>query len=89
MDQHPKGSSIPLKPDDGFDDMKKWDWSRVKVKLVMSIPGTYTGTDKIEEYGIPRLGKVLNESGWRPRAGEIVKTEFQVREMLHAQTRGH
>lgn len=82
LDQHRAGSSIPLRPDQGFADMANWDWSRVKVKIVMSVPGTYTGADKMDEFGIARLGKVLNENGWKPRAGEVIKTEFQVRNEL-------
>jgi len=67
-----------LSPDNGFEDMSKWDWSKIRVKLVMSIPGTYSGAEKMEELGLSRLGKVLNERGWRPRSGEVVKMEYQV-----------
>ena len=77
-ENHVAGSSIDLTPDNGFDNLSKWDWSKVKVKLVMSIPGTYSGAEKMEELGLSRLGKALNESGWRPRAGEVVNVEYQV-----------
>jgi tyrosyl-DNA phosphodiesterase-1 len=76
--QHPHATSIPLKPDNGFEDMAKWDWSKVRVRLVMSVPGSYTGFDGIVEYGSGRLGNVLHESGWRPKADEVVKAEYQV-----------
>ncbi|KAK8858572.1 hypothetical protein IAR55_002801 [Kwoniella newhampshirensis] len=74
---HPNGSRIPFKPDDGFADMTKYDWSRVKVRIVMSVPGTYSGNDKVDEYGVCRLGKVLSEEGWVPKGGEKVAAEFQ------------
>nr|XP_031864193.1 uncharacterized protein CI109_000105 [Kwoniella shandongensis]KAA5531265.1 hypothetical protein CI109_000105 [Kwoniella shandongensis] len=74
---HPNGTSISFKPDDGFADMTKYDWSKVKVRLVMSVPGTYTGHDKLDGYGMCRLGKVLSEEGWVPQAGEKVSAEFQ------------
>ena len=44
----------------------------------MSVPGNYTGFDKVDDFGLCRLGKVLNEEGWRPTQGEVVKAEFQV-----------
>ncbi|WVR06341.1 hypothetical protein IAU60_003372 [Kwoniella sp. DSM 27419] len=74
---HPAGSSIPFKPDDAFADMARYDWSRVSVRLVLSIPGTYTGHDEVSKFGIARLGIVLNEEGWVHKAGEKLDAEFQ------------
>ena len=77
-DNHAAGSNMGLTPDNGFEDMSKWDWSKVKVRLVMSIPGTYSGAEKMEELGLSRLGSALNGSGWRAKPGDIVKVEYQV-----------
>ncbi|WVF69182.1 hypothetical protein IAT40_003957 [Kwoniella sp. CBS 6097] len=74
---HPAGSSIPFTPENNFADLAKYDWSKVRVRLVMSIPGTYTGHDEISKFGISRLGKVLNEQGWTPKSGEKLDVEFQ------------
>ena len=48
------------------------------MKIVMSVPGTYTGADKMEDFGLCRIGKILDDEGWKPKTGEIVKPEFQV-----------
>ncbi|WWC70762.1 uncharacterized protein I206_104713 [Kwoniella pini CBS 10737] len=74
---HPKASEINFKPDDDFAAMGKYDWSKVKVRLVLSIPGTYSGHDEIAKYGIARLGKVLSEEGWVPKSGEKLDVEYQ------------
>ena len=76
--EHPKGSTLPFTSREAFDDLFKWDWSKVKVKVVMSIPGTYTGADKMADFGICRIGAVVNDQGWVPRKGEMVKAEYQV-----------
>jgi tyrosyl-DNA phosphodiesterase-1 len=81
IDQHPAGTQIPFTPKDAFEDMAKYDWSRVRVKLVMSIPGTYSGADKMDDFGICRIGKVLSEENWRPQSDEVVKAEYQVGQM--------
>ena len=75
---HPSGGQIPLHPDEGFEDMAKYDWSRVKVGLVMSVPGNYSGLNQLDEYGLCRLGKLLSDEGWRPKTGEVVQAEYQV-----------
>ncbi|WRT67770.1 uncharacterized protein IL334_004743 [Kwoniella shivajii] len=77
LHNHPNGSKIPFKPDENFADMGKYDWSKVKVRIVMSVPGYYTGHEEINKYGISRLGKVLNEQGWIPKSGEKLDAEFQ------------
>ena len=77
-EHHPQGEEIPLLHDDGFASMARWDWSRVKVKIVMSIPGTYNGLDNMDQFGQSRLGKVISDNGWRPKSGEIVRAEYQV-----------
>jgi tyrosyl-DNA phosphodiesterase-1 len=75
---HPRHPSIPFTVGDEMEDLKKWDWSRVKVRLVLSIPGTYEGTGNMKQFGICRLGSVLEEEKWVPGKAEIVKAEFQV-----------
>ncbi|WWD04867.1 hypothetical protein V865_002938 [Kwoniella europaea PYCC6329] len=74
---HPNGSQIPFTPEENFGDLAKYDWSKVKVRLVLSIPGTYTGYEQINKFGISRLGKVLNEERWAPKSGEQLDVEFQ------------
>ncbi|OCF43592.1 hypothetical protein I317_02610 [Kwoniella heveanensis CBS 569] len=74
---HPAGSAIPFTPENNFADLAKYDWSKVRVRIVMSIPGQYTGHEEIGKLGISRLGKVLNEQGWVPRSGEKLDVEFQ------------
>lgn len=78
-EHHSQRGDIPFSHEDGFAAMAKWDWSRVKVKLVMSVPGTYEGSDQMELYGICRLGKVLREQGWTPGSGDKLVAEYQVR----------
>jgi tyrosyl-DNA phosphodiesterase-1 len=68
-----------MKLSPALDNLAHWDWSRVRVQLVMSIPGKYEGIDKMDEVGLCRLGSALASKGWRPKAGEVVKVEFQVR----------
>ncbi|ORX40109.1 hypothetical protein BD324DRAFT_258111 [Kockovaella imperatae] len=73
---HERGSDIPLDPADGFECLNKWDWSKVRVQLLMSVPGTYTGS-QVDDFGLCRLGKILHQQGWVPQKNEDVKVEFQ------------
>jgi tyrosyl-DNA phosphodiesterase-1 len=75
---HPFGSRIPLDPSEALQDLSKYDFSRVRVKLVMSVPGKYTGFDQVNEYGLARLGHLLKASEWVAPAGERVLGEYQV-----------
>nr|XP_018262379.1 uncharacterized protein I303_05396 [Kwoniella dejecticola CBS 10117]OBR84537.1 hypothetical protein I303_05396 [Kwoniella dejecticola CBS 10117] len=74
---HPNASHIKFRPDDNFADMGKFDWSKVKVRLVLSIPQTLTGHDEIAKYGMGRLSHVLNEEGWVPGNDEKLDVEYQ------------
>ena len=76
---HPFGSQTNFTPNEAFEDMSKWDWSKVRVSLVMSVPGNHEGVTKMEDFGLCRLGKVVEEEGWTCGKGEMVKAEFQVR----------
>jgi tyrosyl-DNA phosphodiesterase-1 len=78
VDQHPAGSSIPFDTTNGFARMAKWDWSRVTVKLVMSVPGAYKGTDEMDQFGVCRLGSVISSQGWKAGKGERAVVEYQV-----------
>lgn len=78
IDNHPNGAQIPFSPADGFAALEGYDWSRVKVRLVMSIPGTYDGWDEMDRWGMCRLGAVLREERWRAGKGEKTVTEYQV-----------
>ena len=51
-DRHPQKDFIPSKVGEEFEDMKRWDWSRIKVRLVLSIPDNYEGIAKIKEFGL-------------------------------------
>lgn len=78
IENHQRGAQIPFTHKDGFADMAKWDWSRVKVRLVMSVPGTYTGPAEVDQYGICRLGHILRSHKWVPQSGERLVAEYQV-----------
>lgn len=78
---HPQGKQIPISEDVEFSDFGKWDWSRVTVRLVMSVTGQYKGFPEMSEWGICRLGKVLAEEGWQPRKNERLVAEYQVRRL--------
>lgn len=75
---HPMGKSLPISDDIAFDDFKKYNWSRVQVRLVMSVAGAYRGFKEMSEYGTCRLGKILADEGWQPRKDEKVVAEYQV-----------
>ncbi|BEJ13832.1 hypothetical protein CspHIS471_0310060 [Cutaneotrichosporon sp. HIS471] len=74
---HPQGKNVPISDDLGFSNLKTYDWSRVQVRLVMSVAGTYSGFKDMPQYGICRLGNVLAEEGWQPRRDEKVVAEYQ------------
>lgn len=72
-----KSQPVPLRSTDNWESMNKWDWSRVTVKLVMSIPGKWQGKDA-SKYGFTRLGEVVLSSGWSVGSDERVVADFQV-----------
>lgn len=76
--KHPLGKQVPISSDPSFTDFGKWDWSRVKARLVISIAGKYEGFHDMSKWGIGRLGQVVQEEGWLPGAGERVVAEYQV-----------
>lgn len=78
-DAHPFGKRIPLDPSEALQDLSMYDFSKVRVKLVMSVPGKYTGFDQINDFGLARLGHLLKTSDWLPAPGERVLGEYQVR----------
>lgn len=75
---HPFGKRIPLDPSEALQDLDNYDFSKVRVKLVMSVPGKYTGFEQMNEFGLCRLGNLLNEAKWVPPAGEKISGEYQV-----------
>jgi tyrosyl-DNA phosphodiesterase-1 len=77
-DNHPSRAGISFSANNGFQDMETYDWSRVKVAVVMSVPGTYDGPEQMDQFGICRLGRVLCDQGWKPKLGEKTVAEFQV-----------
>ncbi|KIK15083.1 hypothetical protein PISMIDRAFT_336014 [Pisolithus microcarpus 441] len=51
----------------------KWDWSKVKVKLVPSIAGKHEGWPRVVQSGHPRLMKALRDLGLRTGKGKAAK----------------
>jgi tyrosyl-DNA phosphodiesterase-1 len=78
QESHPGGKRIPLDPSAQLEDLSKYDFSKVRVKLVMSVPGKYTGLDAMNEYGLCRLGSAIKEAKWVPPTGEKLWGEYQV-----------
>ncbi|KAL7423162.1 hypothetical protein Q5752_002462 [Cryptotrichosporon argae] len=74
---HPFGSLLPFSEANDFADMAKYDWSRVHVRIVMSVAGYFKGPEDMLQSGTPRLAHVLDEEGWRPQADEQVVLEYQ------------
>jgi tyrosyl-DNA phosphodiesterase-1 len=75
---HPFGGRIPLDPAEALQDLNKYDFSKVRVKLVMSVPGKYTGFEQMNDFGLCRLGALLKEEKWVPSPGEKISGEYQV-----------
>lgn len=44
----------------------------------MSIPGTLNGWREMDGFGMGKLGSVVREEGWKPKAGEKAVVEYQV-----------
>lgn len=88
VENHPFGKRIPLDPSEALQDLSKFDFSRVRVKLVMSVPGKYTGFDQMNEYGLCRLGNLLKEEKWIAPAGQRVEGEYQVSSSYGAARQG-
>lgn len=90
-ENHPFGARIPIKHSDAsFADLSRYDWSRVKVRVVMSVAGVYKGFDKMVQFGSCRLGKVIAEEGWTAPKGERLVAEYQVsvHSRLHTNAQG-
>ncbi|ODN81641.1 hypothetical protein, variant 1 [Cryptococcus amylolentus CBS 6039] len=68
---------LPFSGKDNFRDLKKWDWSRVAFRTVISTAKKHTGVDSVVGSGMGRLGRVLELEGWKPRSGEKVVLEYQ------------
>ncbi|KAI6032432.1 hypothetical protein EDC04DRAFT_2605178 [Pisolithus marmoratus] len=51
----------------------KWDWSKVKVKLIPSIAGKHEGWPRVVQSGHPRLIKALRDFGLRTGKGKAAK----------------
>ncbi|KAI6046605.1 tyrosyl-DNA phosphodiesterase-domain-containing protein [Pisolithus marmoratus] len=51
----------------------KWDWSKVKVKLIPSIAGKHEGWPRVVQSGHPRLMKALRDLGLRTGKGKAAK----------------
>ncbi|KZO92068.1 phospholipase D/nuclease [Calocera viscosa TUFC12733] len=55
----------------------KWDWSKVKAKLVASVAGNYEGWYNVRMYGHPRLAAVIRDIGAPPKKGKQLNIECQ------------
>lgn len=58
-------------------DLRSWDFTKVKVRLVASVPAKKTGGD-FETIGHARLGKLIREAGWTAAKGKRTILECQV-----------
>ncbi|EIW73567.1 hypothetical protein TREMEDRAFT_70993 [Tremella mesenterica DSM 1558] len=76
-DQHKAGSDLPPQVSGAFEGLDKYDWSRVSVRLIMSVAGYHHGYDQADKYGMTRLGKVLKDEGLVQSKGERLVAEFQ------------
>ena len=66
--QHP---NLPLQ---SINDLRmKWDWSKVKVKLVPSIAGKHEGWPNVILTGHTRLMKAVRDTGLRTGKGRAAK----------------
>lgn len=72
-----KTRPVPLRSTNDWEAMGNWDWSRVTVRLVLSVAGKYSGPD-VARYGISRLGQVVKDAGWSVGRDERVVAEYQV-----------
>ncbi|KZT61887.1 phospholipase D/nuclease [Calocera cornea HHB12733] len=55
----------------------KWDWSKVKARLVASVAGNYEGWYNVRMYGHPRLAAVIRDIGAPPKKGKVLNIECQ------------
>lgn len=68
ISQHP---NLPIQT---INDLRmKWDWSKVKVKLVPSIAGKHEGWPNIISTGHTRLMKAVRDMGLRTGKGKAAK----------------
>jgi len=59
--------------------LHKWDWSKVKALLIMSLPGSHVGTADGLGLGMLGIAQQIKSAGWTPEKGETVLAEYQVR----------
>lgn len=75
---HPLAHDLPLTAENGFQAYHKWDWSKVRFKMVMSMAGTWREHEEMQHHGITSLAAALRESQWVPGRGEALTAEYQV-----------
>lgn len=56
----------------------RWDWSKVKAKLVASLAGKHEGWKEVMYTGHPALMKAVQDLEARPPKGKEVVLECQV-----------
>ncbi|EJD04669.1 phospholipase D/nuclease [Fomitiporia mediterranea MF3/22] len=70
--------NFPELPIEALSELRmRWDWSKVKVKLVASLAGKYEGWDEVERTGHPALAKAIQELGVTPPKGKELVLECQ------------
>ncbi|WVN85061.1 uncharacterized protein L203_100203 [Cryptococcus depauperatus CBS 7841] len=74
---HARGSTLPFTGNNNFEDLKSYDWSRVKFRTLISISDQLKGVESISKYGMGRLGQILKDVGWKPKDDERVSLEYQ------------
>ncbi|WVQ75060.1 hypothetical protein IAR50_004669 [Cryptococcus sp. DSM 104548] len=57
--------------------MRQYDLSRVKFRVVVSLPGFYFGEHESGELGSGRLRTVIAEEGWVPREGSTASVAYK------------
>lgn len=76
-----KDPALPACPLQSLADLHRWDFSRVTVRLVATIQGTYVGYEEMAKVGMARLNAVLREESWVAGAGtgrRLASLEMQV-----------
>ena len=56
----------------------RWDWSKVKVKLVASIAGKHDGWEQVLKIGHLALMRAIQDLGAQPPKGKQLVLECQV-----------
>ncbi|EJT99107.1 phospholipase D/nuclease [Dacryopinax primogenitus] len=67
--------SLPLQSLQNLQD--KWDWCKMRARLVASVAGNYEGWYNVRMYGHPRLSAIIRDSRAQPKKGKVLNIECQ------------